>query len=177
MSSPYLNNLTGNYRQKNLKNEIGILGSFNLVREAMKKLDFGVAYHSSKWMGLHRREHYQHFPFEVVINDSSQQIGGVPFMVTLLSNDRYLLEMDEEEFSLFDPQTLSQRLVESDFRFRGEYAFGERVDHQYFSFTLKKADPPVSSSEFEGKDLEFTLYDLNSLANSYKDRQSIQTIG
>ncbi|MEM6344317.1 MAG: AAA family ATPase [Bacteroidota bacterium] len=162
--------------QKNLKNEIGILSSFNLVKEALKRLDFGVSYHSSKWLGLHRREHYHHFPFEVVINDSSQQIGGVPFKVSLLSNERFLLEMNEDEFSLFDPLTLSQRLVESEFNFRGEYAFGERINHQYFSFTLQKADPPVSDSEFEGKDLEFTLYDLNSLASSYKDRQIIQTI-
>ncbi|MFK7924901.1 MAG: GumC family protein [Bacteroidia bacterium] len=162
--------------QKNLKNEIGILNSFNLIKEAVRGLDFGVSYYSSKWLGLYRREHYQHFPFKVIVNDSSQQIGGVPFEITILDDKRYRLEMDVEEFGLYNPITLSNRTVESDFKFKGEYAFGETIKHDYFSFKIVKADPAISDSEFEGRALEFALYDLNSLANSYKNRLDIQTI-
>lgn len=162
--------------QKNLKNEIGILGSFNLIKQALGQLDFGVSYHSSKWMGMYRREHYHHFPFTVVVNDSSQQIGGMPFEVSLLTGDRYRLEMDVSEFTIYDPQSLNSTLIENDFDFKGEYAFGETVRHEYFNFTLKKADPPVSTSEFDGRELTFTLYDVNSLTNSYKNRLDIQAI-
>lgn len=162
--------------QKNLKNEIGIIGSFNLIKEAVKTLEFGVSYNSSKWMGLYKREHYKHFPFKVIVNDSSQQIGGAPFVVKLMTNNRYRLEMEVDEFTLYDPLTLEKRTVESEFKFKGEYAFGETVRHEYFSFTLQRPNPPVSDSEFEGRELEFVLYDLNSLANSYKNRLSIQTI-
>lgn len=162
--------------QTNLKNEIGILSSFNLVKEAVEKLDFEVSYHSSKWMGLYKREHYQFFPFEIELVDSSYQIAGVPFEITLLPQGGYALNIEVKDFTLYVPATQENRQIERGFEFSRTFAFGEEVKHEFFHFRLNLSEDPAMIRAFDEKKLSFICHPINSVADGYKGKLQISPI-
>lgn len=162
--------------QKNLKNEIGILSSFNLIKSAIDKLELEVSYHSKKWLGTYHREHYKFFPFTVEVHDSSYQIAGVPFEVELLPEGGFSLSLDTKDFTLYVPETQESRKIERGFQFARTFAFGEEVKHEFFHFTLHLSKDPASIRAFDGKSLEFVLHPINALADSYKKKLKIEPI-
>src|SRR5690606_5043488 len=61
---------------KNLHNEIGLIRSFDMVRNAIKELDFDVSYY---YMGnIRRTEFYKDAPFRIELDSLSHQIINVP---------------------------------------------------------------------------------------------------
>ncbi|MDO6809963.1 AAA family ATPase [Zobellia galactanivorans] len=151
--------------EKNLFNEIGIIKSFSLIKQTVKDLNFDVTYHSEKLFG--RKEHYGYFPFKVTLNDSAVQLYGVPFEITILSDSAYKLSIEADDFVVSNPSNGSKRVVERSFDFEKEFAFGQAVEHEFFSFTLTKPSYEVNLEDFSGADLSFVVHDVEDVAKNY----------
>lgn len=151
--------------EKNLNNEINVLKSYNLVNETLKDLNFGVSYYEK---GKYKdEEKYGYFPVEVEISDTSRRINGVPFNFKIISDEKYRLTVEAEEFVLIDPTVGSKREVKKPLSFSRTYEFGELVETDYFQFTVKQPEYKVILGEFEDKELFFVFRDLEKLTDQY----------
>lgn len=161
--------------EKNLYNEIGIIKSFSLIDETVEDLGFDISYHAGSW--LKKEEHYGYFPFEVILSKDKAQLYDVPFEVTILSNQKYRLRIEEgSDFLVSNPLNDSSREVTTDFYFSKEVAFGEEVSHDYFTFVLNQPDYPVSKEDFKEKDLSFVIHNLDAVAGGYMSKIKVDNI-
>jgi capsular exopolysaccharide synthesis family protein len=160
--------------EKNLYNEIGIIKSYSLVRETVENLGFDIAYFSNSM--LKETEHYGYFPFEVELSPDSPQIYWSPFEITIISNDRFRLDIETKDFLVSNPVNNSKHTIQRDYRYSSEFAFGEKVENQFFSFTINKPDYPVDNTSFASEKLSFVLQDLDNIAAGYVDKLSVENI-
>ncbi|MGP1991498.1 GumC family protein [Zobellia laminariae] len=151
--------------EKNLYNEIGILKSFSLIRQTIEDLNFDVSYHTSTLFSS--KESYGYFPFEASLDRSKPQLYGVPFEVELLTGDSYKLTIKGDEFSVSNPSNGSVREVDRSINFSNEYKFGDKVEHEYFTFTLNKPQYSVNLEDFDGDNLSFEVSNVESVAKGY----------
>ncbi|SHJ60599.1 GumC family protein [Pseudozobellia thermophila] len=160
--------------EKNLFNEIGIIKSFSLIRQTVEDLNFNVTYHTENV--LKRKEHYGYFPFEVTLDKGSAQMYEVPFEVTVLSDSTYRLSVESDEFTVSNPSKSYSTTIDSKFSFNKEYAFGEPVEHDFFSFTLNKPSYEVNADSFNDTQLSFVVHDIDAIANNFMTDISVSNI-
>ncbi|WP_289063684.1 polysaccharide biosynthesis tyrosine autokinase [uncultured Zobellia sp.] len=160
--------------EKNLYNEIGILKSFSLIRQTIEDLNFDISYHTESLFSS--EEKYGYFPFEVMMDRSKPQLFGVPFEIELLSGDNYKLTIEGDEFGVSNPSNGSVREVERSFDFSGEYKFGDKIEHEYFTFTLNRPEYKVNLEDFEGEDLSFVIHNIEGVAKGYMGKLEADNI-
>jgi tyrosine-protein kinase Etk/Wzc len=160
--------------EKNLINEINIMKSFDIVEKTLEALEFDISYYSGN--GFKTEEHYGYFPFVVEPTDSSAQLYGAPFQVEILSDKAYQLTIEAKEFSVSNPATNTIRKVERDFYFSKVYSFGQKVDHDYFHFVLKKPDYKVVMEDFSDKELSFKMHHLEGLTKSFMGKIEVNQL-
>ena len=160
--------------EKNLYNEIGILKSFSLIRQTIEDLNFDVSYHTSSLFSS--KERYGYFPFEVQLDRSKPQLYGVPFEIELLPGDGYKLTIEGGKFGVSNPVNGSVREVERTLDFSQEFKFGDKVEHEYFTFTLNKPEYSVSQEDFDGDNLSFVVSNIESIAKSYMGKLEADNI-
>jgi capsular exopolysaccharide synthesis family protein len=159
---------------KNLSNEIGIIKSFSLIRQTVEDLGFDVSYYSKNW--LKNREAYKYFPFEVSLSKDKPQLYGLPFQVTILSNETYRLSVEGKDFSVSNPENGSSRRVMKDFSFSKDFEFGQEVIHNYFTFNLDRPKYKVNDEDFKDEELSFVVQDLDGVASGYVSNISVGNI-
>ena len=159
--------------EKNLYNEIGIIKSFSLISQTVKDLNFDVTYYSGAWPK--KMEHYGYFPFTTILSEDKAQLYGVPFKIEIISNERYKLSVEGKDFVVSNPSNGSQHKVSRDLAFSEIYKFGQRVEHDYFSFTLQRPDYKVNAGDFEGE-LSFVVHNPTGIANFYMDNLAVNNI-
>jgi uncharacterized protein involved in exopolysaccharide biosynthesis len=84
-----LNLYNSNYK---VSNEIGILRSYTLTERALKKLDFNIAYYSSK--NFRTQELYNTCPFIFMADSASPQPLYIDVYLTVLSANDYGIEAE-----------------------------------------------------------------------------------
>ena len=147
--------------EKNLYNEIGIIKSFSLINQTVKDLDQDVTYYESGW--FKDKERYMNFPFVVKLDRDKPQIFDVPFEIEILSANSFKLDLDTEDFDVFDPRYGTVHKVKRNIEFTKNYSFGEPIRHEYFAFTLEKPDYSIRTNELEGGDLSFIIHSAEDI--------------
>ena len=75
--------------KKNIENEIGILQSYDITKETLKKLYFNISYfHVGQ---IRAAEIYRQKPFVVTIDSTHLQTLKVPYKIVFISNDEFEL--------------------------------------------------------------------------------------
>ncbi|MGS0525510.1 GumC family protein [Zobellia nedashkovskayae] len=161
--------------EKNLYNEIGIIKSFSLIKQTVKDLNFDVSYYTESLFSSEER--YGYFPFEVVLDRSRPQLYGVPFEIELLSEDSYRLTLEtNDQFTVSNPLNGSVRQVDRSFDFSEQHKFGDKVEHEYFTFTLNKPGYNVNIDDFDGDDLSFVVSNIESVVKGYMGKLEADNI-
>ncbi len=141
---------------KSIQNEIGILKSYSLAYLTISKLEeFNITYIGVGRRGVVKTELYTRSPFMVILDSSKNNNAGYPVNITILSNQKYLVEID------------------NNYGIKKEGKWGEPFNSEPFNFTLKLRNPDFISNYPIGSKFYFTINTLNSLANSYKSKVSI----
>ncbi|MEZ4775563.1 MAG: polysaccharide biosynthesis tyrosine autokinase [Bacteroidia bacterium] len=92
---------TGVFMEKSdLADKIGVLQSFNLIRETVQKLDVGVSYFS--YQKLKANPEYKDVPFTVTVDSSQQQLVGIEIFLEKVNDVEYRVKAKGEEVSLYD---------------------------------------------------------------------------
>ena len=108
----------------NVMNEMGILQSYTLAKQAIDSLkDFEISYVLVGRRKIAEAKLYNNSPFTVNYDTAYAQLRGYPVDITILSNEEYRLQIDEN--INFD-QTLK---------------FGEQFVHESFNFNITLRDP------------------------------------
>jgi tyrosine-protein kinase Etk/Wzc len=142
--------------QQNLKNEIGILKSFSLNYEVMKKLpEFWVTYMGVGRRGIAESRQYKSSPFKVFFDSLECQAKGRRVNIKILSDDEYSISIGD--------------------RIEKTMKFSERYTDLYNDFYI------VKHNEFRYDDDESNKYyfwfnSLEGLANQYRSKLSILPI-
>ena len=158
----------------NLRNEIGVLNSYDLVKTALESLDFGISYYTIK--GLETRERYPHFPIHVVLDSSEFQVINVPFNIEILSDKEFQITAEADGFSVYKPSTGETRTIENKLKIDQKGEFGQTFHHELFSFEVLRSDGVISSLEFEGSDLMFKIHSIDGLVRSYLASLAVEAI-
>lgn len=160
--------------EKNLYNEIGIIKSFSLIRQTVEDLGFDISYFNTG--PIKKEEVYGYFPFEVELDKSKSQLFSVPFEVEILSDTKFRLTIETDEFTISNPSNGSTREVTRDFRFSKVHTIGEPIFHDYFNFTLKRPDYKVLDGDFSDFDLSFVVNNLDAVAGGYASNLAVSNI-
>ena len=143
---------------QNLKNEIGILKSFDLNHQVMYELkDFQVIYTAVGKRGIAESRMYRTSPF-IVVCDSIWRQPGSRVDVKILSPEKYMLTIETDEYE-------------------GEHSFGERFNKFGFDFIILPRTPGVSPySEVRSNKYFFQIIPPPALANIYRGKLSVAPI-
>lgn len=160
--------------EKNLYNEIGIIKSFSLISQTVQDLGLDISYFGRRW--LKAKEHYKDIPFEVNLVRTEPQLFNIPFEIQILANDRYRLSIEANKFEVSNPSTDSSREVRIDLDFSRIYKFGEKVEHNYFNFIIKKPKYKVDPDEFKDVDFSFIVRKLDDVVDDYMSKLEVNNI-
>lgn len=160
--------------EKNLYNEIGIIKSFSLIQQTVEDLNFDIKYYAGN--RLRKRERYGYFPFEVTLTRPHAQLYDIPFEVEILSNEKYRVSIAGNDFSVSIPANNSTFKVTEDLSFYKEVAFGETINHDYFSFSINKPDYNVRPEDYRGDDLSFSIHKIDDVASDYVANLEVDNI-
>lgn len=153
--------------QRNVKNEMGVLTSFELISEALKDLSLEVSYFTENTFST--QEHYPSFPYRVEIDTLQYQLTGQPIYIEKLSNREYRLVVEEAEVSQYHyARRRTRNLPEQTISIDTTHYFGRPFIHEYFSFTLWQQDPQSEVTEFH-----FYLNNMDKMAEEYKSEMEI----
>ena len=90
--------------KKNLKNEIGILESYDLIAKTIKDLQFQTSYfHVGK---IRTAEVYKNVPFQAIIDSNFTQTLGILFHVHILDDNSFELNSKAENVRQYIPQKI-----------------------------------------------------------------------
>lgn len=156
--------------EKNLFNEISIIKSHSLIKQTLTDLPFEVSYHTGSW--FNKKEYFGYYPIEVELLDSSAQLFKTPIHIEILSDQKYRINIETNNFLVSNPSTGTTHEVNQDFIFSEVHSFGTPVIHDYFSFIVNKPSYRVVLENFDS-DLFFKVNDIGSLTQSYLDNLQI----
>ena len=116
---------------------VGILESFSLTKKTLEKLNFRTSYYHSG--SFKSDDIYKKTPFIVSIDEYQPQSINQKFFIKLVSEDEFILTANFNNVKLFDISTetfISNK--EYDFNYEGSHKFDEKINTDFFSFTISK---------------------------------------
>lgn len=146
--------------QQNLKNEIGILKSYDLNYKVILELtDFHTEYIRVGKRGLVETRMYNRCPFIVLCDSLDKQPTGIPVEIKIISENRYELSIRNSN------------------NFREEKLFGERYTGEGFDFRIIKREPERFEFNSDAPN-RYYFYFLNPVAqaNHYRSKLSVTPI-
>lgn len=146
--------------QQNLKNEMGILKSFNLNYKVIKELeDFHIVYIGVGKRGIVESRMYNNCPFKVVYDTLELQPKEIKVSLTIISDLKYIIDFI------------------GDMHIGEEHSFGEQFSKGGFQFTLLKRSPQFNIYN-AGNSNKYYFYftDPVNLAAQYRSKLSVAPI-
>jgi tyrosine-protein kinase Etk/Wzc len=140
--------------RKNVENEIAIIKSYRIASLTLRKLpEFDVSYYL---LGTIRKSiMYKSAPFKVITDSAGQNQKGVPVYITVLSNEKYLIDLDGSGKS------------------KKEQKFGIPYIDQNYNFTLFYTNG--QKTKFDPEKYFFIINDKPNLARAYQGKLNIST--
>ncbi len=154
-----------------VEDEIGLLQSDEMVKQALQKLDYTVAYYkvTNHWLNniadIEVEEQYESAPYTVKLDTGSYQLVDLPLVVRILNDKQYELSAEGEHIAKYNLR--NQSVVESlpEVSFTKVLEFGEPYRDKYMGFTLERIEDMEMAP---GKKYYFVVNSLESLVNQYK---------
>ncbi|MCG8701170.1 MAG: hypothetical protein MI922_24160, partial [Bacteroidales bacterium] len=142
-------------RKAVVENEMSILKSYKMAQMALEELNFDITYTSIGRRNIAECRLYTRCPF-IVLPDTSKPISATsPIYVTILSNDEYLLTINDD--------------------LKYTKSFGETVDLGSNTFSIVLRNPGIFDiSSQQSNKYHFIINDFNSLVKSYMNGLSVE---
>ncbi|MEQ9437862.1 MAG: Wzz/FepE/Etk N-terminal domain-containing protein [Cyclobacteriaceae bacterium] len=148
--------------QRNVKNEMGVISSYALIREAVEQLPLRVSYITDDF--FKETEHYPYFPYQVTADSSAYQLTGELISVEKISDQEYRLQIEDVPVAQYHYlEHKSRSIPEQIYSLDTVLQFGQPFIGKYLSFTLRQDDPQTSIEDFS-----FRFNNLNKMAEEYK---------
>lgn len=166
---------------QNLDNELEVIRSFDMIREVVDKLDFDISYFWVDFWGETESYNDPSFPFSVKMNEDHFQIIGQPFNIQIESTDSYHIEMEGNDFWIYNTKTEEFNKVSSEFSFSETIKFGDTCSNAFFNFILEKSslwdEAWVQKAVEEGQTYSFYINSLDAVADAYREKLKVERPG
>ncbi|MER2999287.1 GumC family protein [Pontibacter populi] len=162
-----------------VEDEIGIIQSAEVIREALQELDFSVAYYkvSDHWLNkigkLVVEEQYESAPYKVTLDTSAHQLVDVPIVVRILDDKTYEINIEAEEVSRYDFGKHSVVEALPEVKFTKQLKFGEPYKSDFLNFTLERNKVEDLAP---GKEYYFLINSLESLVKQHQSSLGVAPI-
>lgn len=147
---------------RTLENQIAILTSWEMVRTAIKELDFDVSYY--KTGRLKNTELYGGLPFLVYFDQESPQLLNTPIYLTVIDQDRFRLEIETESGTSYLYGAEKYGPSTGKIHYSQEFNFGDLVETPWLKLRVYNKD----LSRPEDKAYYFVFNSPDELTSSYK---------
>ncbi|MEL7339735.1 MAG: polysaccharide biosynthesis tyrosine autokinase, partial [Bacteroidota bacterium] len=156
---------------KNLQNEIGFLGSRELISQTIKYLGFEVQiFKGGFWED---QELFDNLPFDIIVDQSHPQLEGTPISFQIISKDSFALKAKTTDPYLYYPEEERlQWLQGKEIQFELKGAFGQFAQNQYLR-TLIVVDTLALHDSWQEKKLFFQIQDREEITEAYVEELSI----
>ncbi|MEM9674217.1 MAG: GumC family protein [Cyclobacteriaceae bacterium] len=153
--------------QRNVKNEMGVISSYALIREAVELLPLQVSYITDRL--FKQEEHYAYFPYQVQLDSTAYQLHGELISVEKLSDQEYRLQIDDVPVAQYHYLDKKSRDIPGvTYSLDTVLQFGKPFVGEYLAFTLHQAVPKNGIQLFS-----FRFNNLDKLAESYKSELEV----
>lgn len=153
--------------QRNVKNEMGVISSYALIREAVEQLPLQVSYVTDHL--FKQEEHYAYFPYQVQPDSSAYQLNGELISVEKLSDQEYRLRIDDAPVAQYHYLDRKSRSIPGvTYSLDTVLRFGESFAGEYLAFTLHQVIPENDIQSFS-----FRFNNLDKLAENYKSELEV----
>lgn len=161
-----------------VEDEIGLITSADMVKRAVKRMDFFVTYYkvTDHWLNnitdLVVEEQYKTAPYEVLVDTSATQLVDVPFEIRLLPDNKYELTIKGEDVARYDFKEHTVLDFIPEVGIKKVLTLGEPYKDDLMSFTVVRSkdntSPPSAKKHY---------FVLNSLASQVGHYQSTLYVG
>jgi capsular exopolysaccharide synthesis family protein len=155
-----------------IEDEVGILKSYNLVNNAIQKLDFGISYFEKRNFKIF--EQYGDFPFTVVLDSAIDQMVHVPIFIKRTSDDTYSIQVSSENVGTYNYKTGKSGETIPRVDIHAVCFNNKPFEHENLKFRIFFKDRfEVSTDE---TNYFFIIYDLPSVTESYQQKLDVKPI-
>lgn len=147
---------------KSIPNEIGMLSSYRLIKESIKKMDIGITYYSKET--LKTQIEYKDVPFSIEVDSAHRQLVWLPIYVERLSQTEYRVRSSEKEVALHDIKANENVRVINKVNVEKTLKVGEPYVDDLLAFEVKwKKDWDT----YQKEQYYFVINTLDGLADTY----------
>ncbi|MBS9525893.1 polysaccharide biosynthesis tyrosine autokinase [Litoribacter alkaliphilus] len=152
--------------KNNIENEVGILKSYTLAEEAVRKMNLNVSYFKD---GIFSKPQlYGNVPIHAQLDWKHPQITGGLWKIKVLNTEEYELSIEEDNFSVFNPaDPFYKTKLENVQVQEGRYKFGETIEGDHFKFSLE------NTSALAEEVLFVKFMDTPTLAQGYREKVQV----
>ena len=171
----------------NIDNEIEILKSFSLIKEAIQRMDVKssiYSYEKSFYSELlentslvKKTEVYEKSPIRIIVDPTHDQATDLPFYIEFIDDNSFNIYTKPQKdpvllFNYIDDQITDVKPYKL---FRYKYNFGQEIKTDYYSFQILKTEW-YDKNYTRGKVLYFFMHNTNYLALQYQSYLSVEPI-
>lgn len=149
-----------------VEDEIGLLQSAGMVKQALQQLDFTVAYYrvNDHWLNnisdLVVEELYETAPYEVELDTSTYQLVDVPIYIQPIDEQTYEISVEGENVPRYDFSSHSTVGSLPNLSFTKRLKYGEPYQDKNMSFTIYRS---ASGDDSPAKKYYFVVNSMESL--------------
>jgi capsular exopolysaccharide synthesis family protein len=146
----------------NLEEQIGILSSYMLNLEAIKKLDWKIAWFRENL--FKSADIYKNSPYEVILLENKTNLPGIPIYITKIDESSYKAEVNDN----YTTRNTNNRI---EFEITGR--FNEPLESDYFNFIIKPRDNFSIDDNFK---YYFINFDITFLTNFFRQNIAVSPV-
>jgi tyrosine-protein kinase Etk/Wzc len=173
--------------QNKIENEVEILKSFSLIKEAVQQIDIKTSicwYNKSFYSGLFERsnfvkktEEYDKSPIRIVVTETHDQATYLPFYIEFIDDNTFNVYTKSRKgaiylFNYID-DVITSAVTYKPFRFK--YKFGQEIKTDYCSFQVLKTEY-FNKSYTNDKVVYFYFNNTNDLTREYKSYLKVNPV-
>ena len=158
---------------RSFDNEIIVLKSTPIIKNALNGLNFNVTYFEKEKLGY--KEKYKLSPFIVVFNKEQPQPIDLNFYIKIINDEQFELKVRGKDIEIYD-FTYNQVINEvPNIKIKGVFNFNTEIEYENFSFKLLM-NKNILTPELSRKKYYFTFNGLSKLVYNYQQLLVIESI-
>lgn len=162
-----------------VEDEIGILQSADMIKQALKNLDYTVSYFkvTDHWLNsiteLVVEEQYQEAPYAVDLDTSTYQLVDIPIVVEILPDNKYELSAEAENVAHYNFSNHTIVGFIPKVEIKEVLEFDQPYKDKYMSFTLSRV---VYKDPKPGEKYYFVVNSIDKLVGQQQEDLEIRPI-
>ncbi len=173
--------------QMNIDNEIEILSSFSIIKEAVQRMDMKTSIYSyekslfsdllEKTNFVEKTEQYETSPIRVVVDPTQSQATYLPFYIEFIDDNSFQIYTKNQKdpitlFNYIDDKITGQKPYKY---FKYKYSFGQEIKTEYCSFQILKTEH-FDKNFTKDRALYFFMHNTNFLTFDYQNYLTVEPI-